>query len=234
MPPNKLNLDKTSRPKTIAIDGTFASGKGTLAKKLAAHYGLDYLDTGKLYRAVAKMVLDEEKDPDDPKIAEKAALALPKEKLATILSDPALKSGPVGAAASKVAVHPAVRKALFTLQRDFAEKGAVLDGRDIGTVICPDADVKLYIDAKPTIRAERRHTELLSYGEDITLEIVLAQLQERDARDMGRKDAPLKPALDAHMLDTSNLSITEAFNLACHIIDVAMKNKSEPAQGQNF
>jgi cytidylate kinase len=218
---------KPIAPKTIAIDGTFASGKGTLAKRLAAHYGLDYLDTGKLYRAVAKAVLDNGGDPNDPKTAETAALALPSQHLETVLSDPDLKSGSVGAAASKVAVHPSVREALFTLQRDFAAKGAVLDGRDIGTVICPDADVKLYIDAKPDIRAARRHAELVGYGEDITVDVVLAQLQERDARDMGRKDAPLKPAADAHMLDTSDLSIQGAFEQACRIIEAVMKAQSE-------
>ena len=113
------------------------------------------------------------------------------------------------------------------LQRDFAAKGAVLDGRDIGTVICPNADVKLYVDAKPEIRAERRHKELVGYGEEISFEAVLAQLKERDARDMGRKDAPLKPAEDAHYLDSSHLSIDEAFDGACRIIDAVMAGKFE-------
>ncbi len=215
----------TETPKIIAIDGTFASGKGTLAKRLAAHYGLAYMDTGKLYRATAKATLDAGGDPDIEKDASKAAKSLGKRNLDEMLSDPTLKSGPIGAAASKVAVHPAVRAALLDLQRDFADQGAVLDGRDIGTVICPDADVKLYVDAKPEIRAERRHKELLGYGEEISFETVLAQLQERDARDMGRKDAPLKPAEDAHYLDSSHLSIDEAFKGACRIIDAVMAGK---------
>ncbi|WP_416879267.1 (d)CMP kinase [Litorimonas sp.] len=217
----------TERPNTIAIDGTFASGKGTLAKRLAAHYGLDYMDTGKLYRATAKATLDAGGDPDNPADAAKAAKTLENVALDEKLSDPSLKSGPIGAAASKVAVHPEVRAALLDLQRDFAAKGAVLDGRDIGTVICPNADVKLYVDAKPEIRAERRHKELVGYGEEISFEAVLAQLKERDARDMGRQDAPLKPADDAHYLDSSHLSIEEAFKGACRIIDAVMAGKFE-------
>lgn len=217
----------TERPNTIAIDGTFASGKGTLAKRLAAHYGLDYMDTGKLYRATAKATLDAGGDPDSPADAAKAAKTLENAALDEKLSDPSLKSGPIGAAASKVAVHPKVRAALLDLQRDFAAKGAVLDGRDIGTVICPNADVKLYVDAKPEIRAERRHKELVGYGEEISFEAVLAQLKERDARDMGRQDAPLKPADDAHYLDSSHLSIEEAFKGACRIIDAVMAGKFE-------
>lgn len=213
----------TSRnPTSIAIDGTFASGKGTLAKRLAVHYKLAYLDTGKLYRAVAKRVIDASGDPDNIEDATKAAIALGESDIDKAFSDPDLKSGPIGAAASKVAVHPPVRAALLELQRDFATKGAVLDGRDIGTVICPDADVKLYVDAKPEIRAARRQAELVSYGEEISVETVLGQLMERDARDMGRKDAPLKPADDAHFLNTSNLSVDEAFEAACRVIDAVM------------
>jgi len=215
----------TEKPNTIAIDGTFASGKGTLAKRLAAHYGLAYMDTGKLYRATAKATLDAGGNPESAVDAAKAAKSLGKGNLDEKLSDPVLKSGPIGSAASKVAVHPDVRAALLDLQRDFAAQGAVLDGRDIGTVICPDADVKLYVDAKPEIRAERRHKELVGYGEEICFESVLAQLEERDARDMGRKDAPLKPAEDAHFLDSSHLSIDEAFKGACRIIDAVMAGK---------
>ena len=217
----------TERPKTIAIDGTFASGKGTLAKRLATHYGLAYMDTGKLYRATAKATLDAGGDPDIAGDAAIAAKTLEGGALDEKLSDPILKSGPIGAAASKVAVHPEVRAALLDLQRDFAAKGAVLDGRDIGTVICPNADVKLYVDAKPEIRAERRHKELVGYGEEISFETDLAQLNERDARDMSRKDAPLKPADDAHYLDSSYLSIDEAFDGACRIIDAVMAGKFE-------
>ena len=199
----------------IAIDGTFASGKGTLGKRLAAHYGLGYLDTGKLYRATAHAVMQAGGDVENPADGAKAAGALKAEDL----SDPILKSGPVGAAASKVAVHTEVRKALFNFQRDFAAKGAVLDGRDIGTVICPDADVKLYVDAKPEVRAQRRHAELVGYGEDITYETVLAQLTERDNRDKNRKEAPLKAAEDAHLIDTSIMSIDDVFNTAVKIVN---------------
>ena len=199
----------------IAIDGTFASGKGTLGKRLADHYGLPYLDTGKLYRAVGHAVI---KAGDDPSDAGKAALAA-KVLDVKILSDRVLKSGNVAVAASKVAVHPEVRAALFQFQRDFAKLGAVLDGRDIGTIICPDADVKLYIDAAPEERARRRHLELTGYGEDISFETVLAQLTERDTRDKTRKEAPLKPAEDAHLIDTTHLGIEAVFDLAVEIVD---------------
>lgn len=203
----------------IAIDGTFASGKGTLAKKLAAHYALGHLDTGKLYRAVARDVLGAEGNPDSAEDALSAAHALDPKSL----NDPVLKSGPVGVAASKVAVHKDVRAALLAFQRDFAAKGAVLDGRDIGTVICPDADVKLYVDAAPEERARRRHAELVGYGEDITVETVLEQLKERDHRDANRKEAPLKPADDAHLLDTTDLGIDEVFERAVSLIDAVLK-----------
>ena len=206
---------------TIAIDGTFSSGKGTLASRLAAHYGLPYLDTGKLYRAVAKRVMDAGLDPDD--VAKCAALA--NDLTAEELSDPILKSGPIGAMASRVAVHPPVRAALLSFQKDFAAKGAVLDGRDIGTVICPDAEIKLFVDADATERARRRHLELTGYGEDITYEMVLAQLKERDARDSGRDIAPLKPAENAHLLDTTNLSIERAFEIAIAMCDAILTSK---------
>ena len=147
--------------------------------------------------------------------AAKAARGLKADNLA----DPILKSGPVGAAASKVAVHPEVRAALLAFQRDFARRGAVLDGRDIGTIICPDADVKLYVDAAPEIRAKRRHEELVGYGEDITFETVLAQLIERDDRDQSRAEAPLKPANDAHLIDTSIMGIDDVFEMAVKIVD---------------
>jgi len=199
----------------IAIDGTFASGKGTLGKRLADHYGLPYLDTGKLYRAVGYAVLQAGDDPSDEDKAARAAKAID----VTVLSDPILKSGDVAVAASKVAVHPDVRSALFQFQRDFAKSGAVLDGRDIGTVICPDADAKLYIDAAPEERARRRHLELTGYGENITLDTVLAQLIERDTRDKTRKEAPLMPANDAHLIDTTHLSIEAVFDLAVEIVD---------------
>lgn len=206
----------------IAIDGTFASGKGTLARKIAAHFGLNYLDTGKLYRAVAHQVLETGGDPDDAVISAEIAKSFKTDNL----DDPILKSGPVGAAASKVAVHPAVRAALFDFQREFARSGAVLDGRDIGTVICPDADVKLYVDASPEERAKRRHLELTGYGEDISFETVLAQLKERDHRDSTRLEAPLKPAKDAHLLDTTGLSIDAAFAAAVRICDAVLASSA--------
>jgi len=207
--------------RVIAIDGTFSSGKGTLGKKLSAHYGLPYLDTGKLYRATAKTVLDAGGDVENASDGAQAARALNLDAL----DDPILKSGPIGAAASKVSVHPEVRAALLAVQRDFAAKGGILDGRDIGTVICPDATVKLYVTASAEIRAERRHKELTGYGEDITYETVLAQLHERDNRDMNRAAAPLRPADDAHLLDTSGLGIDAAFEAAVKICDVVMAAK---------
>ena len=194
----------------IAIDGTFASGKGTLGKRLAAHYGLDYLDTGKLYRAVGHGVLQAGLDPSDAKSCADIARALD----VAVLTDPILKSGDVAVAASKVAVHADVRAALLSFQRSFAQGGAVLDGRDIGTVICPEAKVKLYIDAAPPERARRRHAELTGYGEDITLETVAMQLAERDARDAGRAEAPLKPAADAHLIDTTDMSVQQVMDLS--------------------
>lgn len=206
----------------IAIDGTFASGKGTLAKKLADHYNLPHLDTGKLYRAVAKLVLDQNQDPNNANVSADAA----KRVTADMLDDPALKSGPVGAAASKVAVHISVRAALLKFQRDFAANGGILDGRDIGTVICPDADVKLFIDAGPEKRAKRRQEELTGYGEDIAFETVLEQLKERDHRDANRDVAPLKPAADAHLIDTTNLSIERAFVAAVKVTDAVLAVKA--------
>jgi len=205
----------------IAIDGTFASGKGTLGKGLAAHYGLPYLDTGKLYRAAAKRVLDAGGDVANSEDGTKAAKAVTAEELA----DPILKSGPIGAAASKVSVHPDVRAALLAFQREFAAKGGILDGRDIGTVICPDADVKLYVTASQEERAKRRHLELTSYGEKLTVENVLAQLIERDTRDSTRKAAPLKPAEDAHLLDTTGLGIEAVLQAAVEICDAVLALK---------
>jgi len=216
---------KPARKPVIAIDGTFASGKGSLAKKLAAYFGYAYLDTGKLYRALALRALEAQADlGGGPSLAKLAVLIRPGE-----LANPKLKSGAVGAAASKVAVHNEVRAALKAYQVNFAHNppknvsGAVLDGRDIGTVICPQAEVKLYIDAKPQIRAERRYKELLSYGEDISLAQVLADLVERDRRDQNRAAAPLKPAVNAHLLDTTNLSIDAAFEQAKTLIMALLK-----------
>ena len=203
---------------TIAIDGTFASGKGTLGKALAAHYGLDYLDTGKLYRAAAKRVLDAGGDVENAEDGTRAAKSISPEEL----SDSILKSGPIGAAASKVSVHPEVRAALLSFQRSFAAAGGVLDGRDIGTVICPDADVKLYVTATQIERAQRRHKELTGYGEKLSVEDVLSQLIERDTRDTTRAEAPLKPAEDAHLLDTTGLTIAEVLQAAIEICDAVL------------
>ena len=207
----------------IAIDGTFASGKGTLGKGLAAHYGLPYLDTGKLYRATAKAVLDAGGDVENADDGARGAKSIAAENL----SDPILKSGPIGAAASKVSVHPEVRKALFAFQRDFAAKGGILDGRDIGTVICPDADVKLYVTASQEERAARRHAELTGYGETLSVEDVLAQLVERDTRDSTRATAPLKPAEDAHLLDTTGMGIAEVLQAAIDICDAVLAQNSK-------
>ncbi len=206
----------------IAIDGTFASGKGTLGKGLASHYGLPYLDTGKLYRATAKAVLDAGGDVERSDDGARAAKSIS----ADDLSDPVLKSGPIGAAASKVSVHPDVRTALFEFQRNFAAKGGVLDGRDIGTVICPDADVKLYVTASQEERAKRRHAELTGYGETLSVDDVLAQLIERDTRDSTRATAPLKPAADAHLLDTTGMGIADVLHAAIDICDAVLAQKS--------
>jgi len=202
----------------IAIDGTFASGKGTLGKGLAAHFGLPYLDTGKLYRATAKAVLDAGGDVETAEDGTRGAR--------TITADSLLKSGPIGAAASKVSVHPDVRAALFDFQRSFAAKGGVLDGRDIGTVICPDADVKLYVTASQDERARRRHAELTGYGETLTVDEVLIQLIERDTRDSTRAAAPLKPAEDAHLLDTTDMGIAEVLQAAIEICDAVLAGQT--------
>lgn len=207
----------------IAIDGTLASGKGTLARKLAAHFDLPHLDTGKLYRAVGYAVLQAGHDPQD----EAAAIAAANEVDLSSLSNPALLQDDIASAASKVAVIPAVRAALLTAQKDFAAQsgGAVLDGRDIGTVICPNADVKLFVDALPAQRAQRRYDELIRLGKDAEYEFVLKQLVERDHRDSTRADAPLKAADDAHILDTTDLSPAEVLSRAINIINAALPPK---------
>ncbi len=201
----------------IAIDGTLASGKGTLAKKLAAHFDLPHLDTGKLYRAVGYAVLQSGENPED----ENAAIAAAKAVDLSSLADPALLQDEVANAASKVAVIPAVRAALFDTQQNFAAQsgGAVLDGRDIGTVICPHADVKLFIDALPEERAKRRYDELIRLGKMANYDLVFKQLVERDHRDSTRKTAPLLPATDAHIIDTTDLSPDEVLSRAINIIN---------------
>jgi cytidylate kinase len=203
----------------IAVDGPAASGKGTIAARLAAHYGLPYLDTGLLYRAVGLAVLAGGGDLDDPDQAATEAGAL---DLAA-LDNPALIGRAAGDAASRVGFHPAVRAALLKLQRDFAAQpgGAVLDGRDIGTVIAPGADVKIYVTADPEVRARRRWRQLTGRGEVVAFEDILADIRERDARDAGRDAAPMVAAADAVLLDTTDLGIDAAFEAACRIVEEA-------------
>jgi len=204
----------------IAIDGPAASGKGTLGKLIAAYYGLAHLDTGKLYRAVARDTLCQGENPSDAIAALIAAKAL---DVAT-LDDPALIDGQLGEAASIIASHPEVRNALLAYQRAFARRkpGAVLDGRDIGTVICPDADVKLFVTATSEERARRRYRELKQVGIGISEADLLADIRRRDERDKGRAAAPLAQAEDAVLLDTTNLDIDAAFKAAIDLIDAAM------------
>jgi cytidylate kinase len=204
----------------IAIDGPAASGKGTLGKLIAAHYGLVHLDTGKLYRAVARDTLAAGASPSDARAALSAAKALD----VKTLDDSSLADGKLGEAASIVASHPEVRDALLAYQRAFAKRkpGAVLDGRDIGTVICPDADVKLFVTATPKERARRRYRELREAGNGVSEADVLADIRRRDERDKGRTAAPLRQAEDAHLLDTTNLDIDAAFKAAIALIDAAM------------
>jgi cytidylate kinase len=201
----------------IAIDGPAASGKGTLAKKLAAHYGLRHLDTGLLYRAVAKALLDAGAPPNDEKRAIAAARAIDP----ALFDETALKRYVVGEAASVVSAIPGVRAALFNFQQEFAAAppGAVLDGRDIGTVICPNADVKIFVTATPEIRAGRRVLELRGRGERADDATVLADIVARDQRDRSRATAPLQQAPDAHLLDTSRLNVEAAFRTAVQLID---------------
>ena len=198
----------------IAVDGPAASGKGTVASRLAADFALPYLDTGILYRAVGVGVAD----PGDPAEAEAYARALRLEAVDEAL----VRTAAAGEAASRVAAHRGVRGALIALQRDFAAQpgGAVLDGRDIGTVICPEAEVKLYVTASPEIRARRRWAEL---GAEADYDRVLAQVRERDARDTGRADAPLRPAEDAVILDTSDLPAEAAVARAMALVQAAVE-----------
>jgi cytidylate kinase len=201
----------------IAIDGPAASGKGTLGKRLAAHFGLRHLDTGLIYRAVAKAVLDAGQRPDDAAAAVAAAKVLDPARF-----DPAaLKTQAVGEAASIVSAIPELRAELVAFQRDFAARppGAVLDGRDIGTVICPNADVKIFVSASPEVRARRRFLEFQAAGLDLTEAAVLDDIRKRDERDMGRAAAPLRQAADAHLLDTTNMDISTAIRAAIDIVE---------------
>jgi cytidylate kinase len=203
----------------IAIDGPAASGKGTLGKRLAVHYGLRHLDTGLLYRAVAKVLIDAGKPAADVPAAIAAAKAL---EPATF-DEAALKGPAIGEAASLVSAIPEVRAALVTFQRDFASKppGAVIDGRDIGTVICPDADCKIFVTATPEVRAGRRAAEYRATGKNIDEATVLADIVARDARDTGRAISPLKQAADAHLLDTTNMDISSALRAAIDIVEAS-------------
>ncbi|MBO9715136.1 d(CMP) kinase [Sphingomonas sp.] len=212
----------------IAVDGPAASGKGTIARALARHYKLPHLDTGLLYRAVGATVLRHELDPANEA---DAVSACGFDEF--ILDDPWLKSEEVGKAASVVSAHPLVRAALLLRQRKFAAQpgGAVLDGRDIGTVIAPEADVKLFVKATPMIRAQRRHLELRKRGILTSLDKVLADIRARDERDAKRPHAPMVPAADARILDTSFLSIEAAVQRAVALIDETMARKQEQAAG---
>tara|TARA_R110002020_G_scaffold419693_2_gene628825 strand:- start:193 stop:849 length:657 start_codon:yes stop_codon:yes gene_type:complete len=205
----------------IAVDGPAAAGKGTLSRRLAEHYGLNHLDTGLTYRATAKALVDRGLPFDDEEIAATIAADLDLGHLDRSV----LSAHEIGEAASKVAVMPKVRKALVEAQRGFAATppGAVLDGRDIGTVVCPDALVKFYVTASPETRARRRHDEIVGNGGDADLATILADIEKRDARDTGRADSPLRPAADAHLLDTTEMGIEAAFDAARALVDTALE-----------
>jgi cytidylate kinase len=203
----------------IAIDGPAASGKGTLGKRLASHYGLAHLDTGLIYRAVAKALIDAGQSPGEVKAAAAAAKALDPSHFDEV----ALKAHSISEAASIVSAIPEVRDALLAFQREFAARppGAVLDGRDIGTVICPNADVKIYVTATPEVRARRRSAEYRAQGRNIDEAAVLADIRKRDERDHNRAAAPLRRAPNAHLLDTTHLDIDAAIRAAIDIVEAS-------------
>jgi CMP/dCMP kinase len=209
----------------IAIDGPAASGKGTLAQRLAAHYGLRHLDTGAIYRAVAHALMAQGADLDDEAAAVRAAQNLDP----ATFDSPALKSHEVGTAASVVSAIPAVRAALVEFQRQFAgtPPGAVLDGRDIGTVICPNAEVKIFVVADPRVRAHRRTLEAQARGEVADEAVILADILARDERDRNRAIAPLKPAHDAYLLDNSHLDIEGGVRAAIDIVEAVRAGRRE-------
>jgi len=201
----------------IAIDGPAASGKGTLARRLAEHYRLPHLDTGLLYRATAASLLDADRDLGDVDAAVAAARGLS----LTEFDEARLRGREMGEAASIVAALPEVRAALVQMQRDFAARpgGAVLDGRDIGSVICPSADVKIFVTASPEARAQRRALELAQRGEKADYAAILADIVRRDARDSGRADAPLRMAADAALIDSTRIGVEAAFAQALRIVE---------------
>ncbi len=213
----------------IAIDGPAASGKGTLARRLAEHYGLPHLDTGLLYRAVAASLIAADRDLNDVGAAIAAARGLG----LTEFDDDKLRGRQMGEAASIVAAMPEVRAALIEAQRNFARRpgGAVLDGRDIGTVICPDADAKIFVTASPETRAQRRALELAARGEKADYAAILADIVKRDARDSERADAPLRPAPDAVRLDTTKMSVEVAFAESFAIVE-ALVSPLPKGEGQ--
>jgi 3-phosphoshikimate 1-carboxyvinyltransferase len=213
---SRATLGTQNSPLVIAIDGPAASGKGTLARRIAEHFGLDYLDTGSLYRAVGMKLIYSGKDPNNKISAVEAARAIDADDLA----NPRLRQERIGQAASIVSAFPQVRQALLEFQRNFAtgKKGAVLDGRDIGTVVCPEADFKFFLTATLYARAKRRHKELSGQGIEVVFESVLEDLRERDERDSQRAIAPLKPADDAILMDTSDMDASEVFKKACEVI----------------
>lgn len=208
----------------IAIDGPAASGKGTISRRLAHEYGFHHLDTGLTYRAVAKALLDQSLPLDDVKIAEDVAHSLDLSQLETSV----LAVHEIGNAASKVAVMPSVRQILVKAQRDFSIRlpGTVLDGRDIGTVVCPGANVKIFVTASADIRAQRRYEEALSKGRDLDYDQVLSDIIARDERDSARKDSPMQQADNALLLDTSKMDIETAFQAAKTIVDVALNKNT--------
>lgn len=218
---------KQPRAFVVAIDGPAASGKGTLARRLADRFGFAHLDTGALYRATALLVLDQAEDPSDSATAEAAARRVDMR----MLSDPRLRGPAVSAAASIVAAIPAVRSILLGLQRQFAAhppapaKGAVLDGRDIGSVVCPSADAKIFLTANPETRARRRLAELRQQGATAIYENVLQDMKERDARDSERPTAPLIAAPDAIVIETTTLDADAVFECACDLVERTLKEK---------
>lgn len=219
-------MSEAGAPLVIAVDGPAASGKGTLARALATRYDLAFLDTGALYRKTAWILLQDGGNPDDPVAAAAAAARA----VNTDISESELRKAAIGSAASQVAALPQVRAALLEAQREFARhppllpggrpaRGAILDGRDIGTVVCPEAQLKLFVTARPEVRAERRFQELRQRGEETIYEQVIADVRVRDARDANRAAAPMRPAPGAHLLDTSDLSIEAALDAAAALVE---------------